>query len=81
VHLAQLEELIRRCDLVQLATAIESKDVPSDEEHTLYLEALAAGGKISAQDILDEGIFVVLALVQDIAAEGGRHLRVVEEDR
>jgi hypothetical protein len=79
VHLALLEELIRRCDLVQLATAIESKDVPSDEEHALYLEALAAGGRISAQDILDEGIFVVLALVQDIATEGGRHLRVVED--
>jgi hypothetical protein len=80
VHLRQLEQLIRRCDLVQLATAIASKDVPADEEHTLYLEALAAGGRISAQNILDEGVFVVLALVQDTAAEGGRHLRVVEDE-
>jgi hypothetical protein len=61
--------------------AIERKDIPSEEEHELYFETLAAGGQISAQDILDQGVFVVLALVQDIAAEGGRHLRVVKGDR
>ena len=81
VHLRQLEELIRRCDLVALAAAIERRDIPSDEEHELYLSALDAGGKISADDILDQGVFVVLAVVQDIAAEGGRHLRVVDDDR
>jgi hypothetical protein len=80
VHLRQLEELIRGCDLTTLMAAIGRKDVPSDEEHELYLDALAAGGRVTADDILDEGVFVVLALVQDIAAEGGRHLRVVEDD-
>jgi hypothetical protein len=62
VPLRQLEELIRRCDLVQLVTAIGRKNVPSDEEHELHLAALAAGGEISARDILDEGVFVVLQL-------------------
>jgi hypothetical protein len=65
---------------VALAAAIERRDIPSDEEHQLYLAALDAGGKISADDILDQGVFVVLAIVQDIAAEGGRHLRAVDGD-
>ena len=57
VHLRQLEELIRRCDLVALAAAIERRDIPSEEEHELYLSALDAGGEISADDILDQGVF------------------------
>ncbi len=61
------------------AAAIERSDIPSDEEHELYLSALDAGGEISADDILDQGVFVVWS--QDIAAKGGRHLRVVEDNR
>ena len=70
-YLSRLEELVRACDLQQLLELVGREDVPE-----INVEEIEG---ISAEDLLDDASMILIAIVQDVAAERGQHLHLVRD--